>query len=310
MITIIAYNPTFAAAYNLQEAFSLWEETRLITLDTHKLWPGTEDLLLTAETASECKKLIENSRFTVIADAAGLAKDMLQIIGGKLWLTWAKKQRWIPFWGDTAYWADSTFYNDLMTELKPKVTFAMMDLMRLAPKGTIPLCHPVEDLGEPTKPGWLTVMHSPRSIRKRALKGTEEIERVMDLICDKFPAIDYQTIMSEHYQKSIRLKQSAHIFIDQIPAPGLPAGLGRSGEEALGSGAIVLTALHGQRYINGNFALPPVIPVYDEPGLYEAMAELCQSDLEEITEKGKQSRDWAKQYLFFNGWLDYVGQYL
>lgn len=312
MITILAFNPSFGAAYNLRRAFSLWEETRLITLGGHELWPGEEDIILTDATAEYCRELIETSRFTMIADAAGMiAKGMLQKLGGgRRWKAWAKKQRWVAYWGDTAYWNDAPFYNDLMSQLKVKAVFAMMDLMTRAPKGTIPLCHPVEDLGTADKPSWLSVMHSPRSERKRRLKGTGRIERVMSKICAEFPQVDYQTIMDVNYRECLEIKQDAHIFIDQLPLSKYPAGLGRSGEEALAGGSIVLTALRGEAHLGSFFPPPPVVRVYNESALYLAMRRLCKADREEIEAKGKEGRAWAEQYLLFPGWLDYVGGHL
>lgn len=310
MITIIAYNVTFGAAYSLRRAFSLREDTRLITMDSHKLWPDEDDLILTDDTAAECKKLIQDSRFTMIAGASCIHWGMLKKLGGRQWKAWAKKQRWVPFWGDTAYWDKPQIYNDLMHELKVKTTFAMMDLMSRAPKEAIPLCHPIEDLGMTRKPPWLSVMHSPRSQRKRGLKGTDIIERVMARICEEFPMVDYQTIMNTHYRECLRIKQDAHIFIDQVPAKGQPAGLGRSGEEALANGSVVFTALHGEEYLNGYFEPPPVVRVYDEAQLYIKMRYPCQVDRGEIEAIGQVSRRWAEQYLLFPGWLDYVGRYL
>lgn len=307
MITIVACNPTFGAAYNLRKAFSLWEPTRLITLDTHPLWIGEEDIVLTQETAAQCRELIEDSRFTMIADAAGLSKSIV-LLGG---INWAMKQRWVAFWGDTEYWQNPTRYNQLADLLKVRVTFAMMDIMRVTPRDTIPLCHPVEDVGYLVDKGpGLKVMHSPRTVNKRKLKGTDRIERVISKLWQEFPKLYFSSLMNLPWRECLDLKKGAHIFIDQVPDIGMAAGLGRSGEEALAFGSVVLTALHGENYLEGYFPPPPVVKVYDEDNLYTELRKLCLMDREELQAKGMESRKWAEQHLLFEGWLDYVGRWL
>lgn len=307
MITILACNPTFGAAYNLRKAFSLWEETRLITLDTHPLWAGEEDIILSIETVMDCRDLIEDSWFTLIADAAGL-KESLEILGG---INWAKKQRWVAFWGDTAYWQHPEYYTDLANQIGVTHTFAMMDIMQVAPGGTVPLCHPVEDMGYDYKKSHsLKIMHSPRTVNKRKLKGTDKIERVISQLWQEFPKMYFSSLMNLPWRECLDLKKGAHIFIDQIPDAGMAAGLGRSGEEALAFGSIVLTALHGEEYLEGYFSPPPVIKVYDESDLYNELRKLCLMERKEIEAKGMESRLWAEKYLLFEGWLDYVGRWL
>jgi len=302
MITIIACNPTFGAAYNLRKAFSLWEETRLITLGGHNLWPGEEDIILTQDNASYCRELIETSRFVMIAGAAGLveALDILQ----------PSKAHWVTFWTDTAYWNDAPFYNDLMVELKVKAVFAMMDLMSRAPKGAIPLCHPVEDVECGLRSNLLTIAHSPRTENKRHSKGTGQIERAVNRLYSEFPGLRYMTIIGLPWRDCLSLKSRAHIFIDQMPGPGMAAGLGRSGEEALALGSIVLTALHGEEYLDGFFPPPPVVKAYDEEQLYTELRRLCRMSCEELELMGTEGRAWAERYLLFPGWLDYVGSHL
>lgn len=307
MITILACNPTFGAAYNLRKAFALWEPTRLITLDTHPLWAGEEDIILTPDTALDCRGLIEDSRFTMIADAAGL-NEALFVLGG---LDWAKKQRWVAFWGDTAYWQNAATYNALAAEIGVTTTFAMMDIMKVAPEWAIPLCHPVEDIGYNSEKGQsLKVMHSPRTENKRKLKGSDKIERVVSRLWQEFPKLYFSSVMNTPWRECLDLKKDAHIFIDQIPDAGMAAGLGRSGEEALAFGSIVLTALHGAEYLTDYFPPPPVIPVYDEEQLYTELRALCLMDREEIAVKGQEARAWAEKYLLFEGWLEYVGRWL
>lgn len=307
MITILACNPTFGAAYNLRRAFSLWEETWLITLDTHPLWAGEEDIILGPDTVMDCRDLIEDSRFTMIADAAGL-KEALELLGG---VGWANRQRWVAFWGDTAYWQNPAYYTGLAYEMGVKTTFAMMDIMSVAPKGTIPLCHPVEDTGyDPKKSQSLKIMHSPRTVNKRKLKGTDKIERVISRLWQEFPKMYFSSLMGLPWRECLDLKKGAHIFIDQIPDPGMAAGLGRSGEEALAFGSVVLTALHGEEYLEGYFPPPPVIKVYGEDDLYTELRALCLMEREEIEAKGQASRAWAEEYLLFEGWLEYVGRWL
>lgn len=300
MITILAYNPSFGAAYNLKRAFSLWEETRLITLNSHPLWPGEDDIILTAETVSLCRELIEQSTFTMIADAAGLVKMLAM-------LRPFKTRRLIAFWGDTAYWQSPDDYNELARELEVSVTFAMIDIMPIAPKGTIPLCHPVLDVGYEAIKTYppIQLMHSPRTENKRALKGSDTIERVVS----HFPDVAYSALMGLSWRECLDRKRQAHIFIDQLPAPGLAAGLGRSGEEALAFGSVVLTALHGEEYLEGYFPPPPVVKVYNENKLFAELDRLI-SQPETLTETGQEGRVWAEQWLLFSGWLDYVSRFL
>ena len=222
----------------------------------------------------------------------------------------AKEQRWIAFWGDTAYWQGASIYNELAGQLGIKTVFAMMDIMPVAPKGAIPLCHPVEDVERGLRSNLLTIAHSPRTENKRHLKGTGQIERAVNRLYSEFPDLRYMTIIDLPWRDCLNLKSQAHIFIDQIPEPGMAAGLGRSGEEALAFGSIVLTALHGEEYLDGFFPPPPVVKVYDEEQLYTELRRLCRMSCEELELMGTEGRAWAEQYLLFSGWLDYVGRYV
>lgn len=298
MITILAYNPAFGAAYNLRQAFSLWEETRLITLADNQFLPGEDDIILTSETANYCRSLISESKFTMIADAAGLSRslELLQPI----------KANWVAYWGDTQYWQNPGFYNDLAESLGIKVVFAMMDIMPKAPKKAIPLCHPVLDTGTSGKVDQLTIAHSPRTENKRHLKGTDKIEQVIARLYLDCPDLRYISILGLQWRDCLTVKSQAHIFIDQIPDKGMAAGLGRSGEEALAMGAVTVTALQGEEYLSGFFPPPPVVKVYDEKQLYNSLKQLVKlSDL-----MGTEGRAWAEQYLLFPGWLNYVGRFL
>jgi hypothetical protein len=302
MITILALNPTFGAAYNLRRAFSMWEETRLITLETHPLWPGEEDIILTRANADYCRSLIESSRFTMIADAAGL--------GVSLDLLMPTKANWVAFWGDTAYWQEPHYFKHIAEMLEVKTTFAMMDLMDKAAAWAVPLCHPVLDFGwDIDKPYPLQIMHSPRTENKRKLKGTDKIERVVDQLKQEFPDLVYTSLLNLPWRECLAQKRKAHIFIDQIPDIDMPAGLGRSGEEALAFGSVVITALRGEEYLEGFFPAPPVVKAYDENGLYQELRTLCL-DRARVIEWGKHSRQWAEKYLLFPGWLGYVGEHL
>jgi hypothetical protein len=300
MITILAHNPTFSAAYNLRQAFGLWEETRLITLEAHPLWPGEDDVILTADNAAECQAMVEASRFTMIAGAAGLV-DILDML-------YPVKGNFVAFWGDTAYFQSATFYNNLADMLGAKVVFAMLDLMPKAPEGAVALCHPVRDFGyEADKSYPVQIMHSPRTERKRALKGTETIERVISQLKQEFPDLIYTTLLDLPWLDCLAQKRKAHIFIDQLPGEGMPAGLGRSGEEALAFGSVVITALHGEEYLT---EAPPIVKAYNESELYNKLRLVLKLSPARLGDWGQSSRDWAERHLLYPAWLDYVERYL
>lgn len=309
MITILAYDTSFAAAYNLRKAFSLWEETRLITMLPHERWPEDTDILLTQDNAREYRRLIEKSRFTMFADASGIWAGMLEQIGPVDWKRWAKRQKWVAFFGDTPYFYDAATYNKLMEEIGCKTLFILPDLMHLAPAGAIPLHHPVPRYEPVAKAGKLTIMHSPGTNKKRRKKGSDRIERVIERLRRDGHSFDYETLMGLSNAECVARKATAHIFIDQLPAPGLPAGLGRSGEEGLSLGCVVLTSIYTNKNVEGFFELPPVTPVYDEDDLYLALKGIITHYTKEaLAEHMALSRVWAEKYLHFEGWLDYVGR--
>lgn len=312
MITLLAYDTSFAAAYYLKKAFSLWEETRLIAMLPHTRWPEDTDIILTDDNAADCRELIERSRFTMFADASGIWAGMLEKLAPNpaRWQAWAKKQRWVGFFGDTPYFYEPAYYNALMEEIKARALFILPDLMPLAPAGAVPLSHPVERYAPIKKAGPLTIMHSPGTQKKRRQKGSERVERVIARLQARYP-FKYQTLMGLPHQECIALKSSAHIFIDQVPNPGRAAGLGRSGEEGLALGCVVLSSIYPQSSVEGFFEYPPVRPVYDDDSLYTALDQLIGgSTKEQLKQYMDESLAWAEKYLYFEGWLAYVEQHL
>lgn len=309
----------------IQKAFSLWEETHLISLrrDWRDFDPG---IILTDENVGKCRTLVEKSRFVFIVAIPGFTTLSRICPKRKEFSRWARGLRIIPFINGTRYTEKYLYedeetgeilcvrqneeYNRLMDEMGIKTRFAPPDLFHLVPKDTILLFPPIVYPKKPKKPRKILIAHSPGTKDKRIQKGTRHIEKTIAALQKKFD-FNYQTIMGRRKHKEcLALKAPAHIFIDQIPPILRHSGLGKSGLESLAFASVVLSAWRWPEQCGKFFEPPPILPVYERQGLLSLLETLLDMPRWMLDEWGKKSRQWAKKHIAMGSWLEYMGQYV
>jgi hypothetical protein len=97
--------------------------------------------------------------------------------------------------------------------------------------------------------------------------------------------------------------------VDQLPPPGLPSGLGRTGLEALAASSAVVTSMYDEKLVEGFFEYPPVLAVKDRVELITALRDLLMNG-ERLAQVQEQSGRWAAKYVELEPWLEYVGKHL
>jgi len=114
----------------------------------------------------------------------------------------------------------------------------------------------------------------------------------------------YQTI-----EECLKIKSTAHIFIDQMPPLGWPRGLGRSGLEGMAVGAVTLSDIYPAGNLKTYFKMPPVVRISDKDILYKELKSLL-TDEERRKRLRKESLDWIADTVAPEPWLIYVEKWL
>lgn len=305
MISILVHGPDFACSENLTRAFDAWGDTQLISLtdtDWRQYDPG---LIVTDETRERALEIVNESELVLLGDAT--AFKTLYAIAPRQWREWARGLPMVGFFGDSAYFKDSERYDLLCTDLQIEPVFLLPNLIPLASIPVIPLHHPMPVM--PSMRGaTVTIMHSPGRDGKAEQKGTEAIERVLHKLKEDY-RFDYLRIMYKTLVECLQLKAQAHIFIDQLPPPNLPSGVGRSGLEALALGCATMSTLYDPANVDGYFDPPPVLAIRDAAGLEAGLRSLLNSP-HKIEKAGQRGVEWIRETVAFEPWLEYVGRFL
>ncbi len=145
----------------------------------------------------------------------------------------------------------------------------------------------------------ITLCHATRN---RYFKGSDEIIRVCrDL--EKTHGIRFLLIENRPHKETIRLKQTAHIYIDQIA--DIAPGYGMNSIEAMSMGLACCTSMNSewQTFFPGH----PFIQVTPRSLKTELIRLIDHPDI--IIEKGQHARLWAEQYHSLNSVGDQLYQY-
>ena len=305
-IAILVYGPDFACSENLTQVFKAWGDVQLISL-TPSDWRGYNPGLLatTPEAIKTAQQIMSRVDLIILGDAT--AVNTLSVVSPDTnWLHWAANKQIMAYFGDSAYFKHSRFYDGLMLDLGARL-FLLPNLIPLSEIDAIPLHHPMP-VRSATKAERLTIMHAPGRDGKAGQKGTEQIEIVIERLKEDFD-FDYERLMGLTITDCLRKKATAHIVIDQVPPNGAVHGLGRTGTEALAAGSMVISKMYAIDVLDGYFTPPPVVDVQNEQALYDTLCEhLTNPQL--VKRACVKSRDWAADNIGFDAWLTYVGKYL
>lgn len=306
MINILVHGPDFACSENLTRVFDAWGDVQLISLndtDWREYDPGT---IITAENTTELRQSVEESSLVLLGDAT--AFKALRAIAPKRWKPWARKLNLAAFFGDSAYFNKPEYFDQLCQDLNIGTVFLLPNLVPLATIPVVPLHHPMPVMPQNRHPD-LTIMHSPGRPGKAGQKGTGAIEAVLQRIASDGFEFRYERIMYTPLVECLRLKAQAHIFIDQLPPPDLPSGVGRSGLEALALGCATFSTMYDPAIVDGYFDPPPVLGVRSEETL-EAGLRAILSKPHRRERAGQRGTEWVKRTVEFEPWLEYVGRFV
>lgn len=151
----------------------------------------------------------------------------------------------------------------------------------------------------------LIIAHSPSSVVKQKVKGTIQINEIIEELKKEYE-FDYHLISNKSHTETIEAKRNCHIFIDQMIYKNshvsqkrwgekiiYNGGLGKSGIEAMLLGACTITG--GVEFPTDEyFPTPPVI--------YTDYYNFKKQLVELITNKEKreliasQQKQWANKY--------------
>lgn len=305
-ISILVYGPDFACSENLTQAFSRWGNTQLISIAPSD-WRQYDAGILANnhEAIIDAKMVMAETDLIVLGDST--AVNTLAVVSPvKNWIAWASGKQVMAYFGDSAYFRNSRFYDGIMTELRARL-FLLPNLIPLAGIEAIPLHHPMPVRNAP-KAERLTIMHAPGRDGKAAQKGTEVIELEIERLKEVFD-FDYKRLTMLTIQECLLIKSLAHIVIDQLPPDGAVHGLGRTGTEALAAGSMVMSKMYDTSVLKSFFEAPPVIDIKDKNGLYSLLEDYL-SNPQKIKRQCVKSLEWAADNIAFDKWLAYVGKYL
>jgi len=305
-IVVLVYGPDFASSENLKEVFKAWGNVDLISYAPSD-WRNYDNGLLANTPASieRAKAIMANSDLIVLGDATSVLA--LSIVSpNKRWLSWARSRRIMAFFGDTAYHKYFSFYDGIVADLNARL-FLLPNLIDRATIPAIPLHHPMVVEAAP-KSERLSIAHAPGRELKAQQKGTEVIEMVIARLQEEFD-FDYRRLMMLPIKECLELKASAHVVIDQLPPKGAIRGLGRTGTEALAVGSTVLSTMYEMGNVVEHFPPPPVVGIVSEGDLQQKLKTLLENP-QRIAEISSDSLEWAREYLAYDKWLQYIGRYL
>ena len=307
-IAILVHGPDFACSENLTKAFALWGETQLVSIhpsDWRDYDPGL--LIDSAEALDEARAFVESADLIFLGDATAFY-TLSKVSPDRKWMRWADRKNVTVFFGDSAYFKHSAFFDGLCMAIGNHRPFFLPNLMPLTALKGIPLHHPMP-LMPSEKAEMLTVMHAPGRDGKAAQKGTAAIEEVIGELHEEGLEFDYQRLMHLTLEECLKIKATAHIVVDQLPPPGLPFGLGRTGLEAIAAGSAVVTKMYEAALVDGFFDFPPVLPIQNQAELISVLRRLL-TDGEQLALVQQQSSQWAAQNVELGPWLEYVGKWL
>lgn len=314
MIAIVAQSAAWGRAWEVKRAFALGDDVSLICADDNPPWRNLGnhvDCWIEDEDTRRARRIVESARLVWVIGAPGL--DTLARIGDcEAWESWASNLPLAAWWVDTQYLFEAPRYNALLDQLGVRWRFAMPDLLQYTAGRAVPLLHPFAMPELVPKAGILTILHSPGSTKRGlARKGTDAIERAVErarALADE--PVRYERLVGVRADEVMAAKLRAHIVIDQMPAAGLPSGLGQSGEEGLAAGCVVFSKMFPAEATAGYFQHPPVQDVATEDALADALVRVLRLSAAEREELMQRGRQWAEATTALTPWRAYVMSHL
>lgn len=310
MIAVVAHSPGFGAAYNIVVALRQhWQEATLVCYEKDGYREWEPDIALRAMGAEAAMAVlaetIEHADMTLAIGETGL-RLLLSIEN----VDWLRTKRIAAFMVDTAYARNPRAANAIIRELGVTAVFALPNLIPCAPSWAVPMWMPIAMPENIHKAERVTIVHSPGTLKKRAQKGSDLIERMIDRLRDDGAAFDYETLMGLPQAEVMRRKARAHVVIDQVARQDCEHGLGLSGLEGLACGAVTLSAMPYEGNTAGFIPSPPVIPVYSEIRLLDELSQLMEQSSTDWANEARRAREWAEQHVAFAPWVEYLRRYL
>lgn len=164
----------------------------------------------------------------------------------------------------------------------------------------------------------LLIGHGPSTLQKAKIKGSKQIENIINKLKSKYNNVDYIQIIGKKHGEGLKLKKQCHIFIDQliynnpyiditkhwdkiIPYKG---GLGKSGLEAMHLKCCTLTG--GLKYnTEPYFESPPIIWI-DYNNIENELIKLLNNK-NKINEIANNQYNWIKNYSTSKFAKNYLG---
>ena len=211
-------------------------------------------------------------------------------------------------------------YIDKFIEAYKPVAFAMPDIQKFFKNRTIPIYQTIDVSHIPIKkPERLTITHSPSNGVKYAVKGSDEIIRVINKL-KLYYDFDFRLIQNLSMTDCLKQKAQSHIFIDQLiyKNPKVPqsrfgskilydGGLGKSGIEAMLLDNVVITG--GMR--------PETEEYFPSPPVLWTDFKRFENDLKQLISNSEQrdslqwmQRKWVGKYASASFIKDYIAKYL
>lgn len=309
MITVFAYDTSFGNAHLVKKAFSVLDDTALVTFDVDPWRSEIQedvDAILMRDGPEKCQTYLDYADKHFLIGASSL--KILDAIGCE------QLKDAVIWYTDSPYLRQSEVYDGEATAYGVKKVFAMPDLMHLAPEGTRPLLHPIKmnhffngNRGDEKR----IVAHSPGDNIKRQQKGSDEIESAIINVMSSYD-LSYRCIMHVSHRQCLEEKAQAHIFIDKLvtvdeTCKRLRFGLGKSGLEAMALGCVTMCAMHLSSFTDGYFDRPPVVKVNEADDIDIELRHLIEMSFDDLEEWGEKGQDWIAQYwgLENGAWLRY-----
>jgi hypothetical protein len=173
-----------------------------------------------------------------------------------------------------SHYLQDTEQIDSIIEKENIEVFCMADLWEFCKFEKRMYIHPFLDFNlEIIKSSNFSICHSPYSKINTNQKGSLNIERAVSKLKLTYP-LDYICITDNTWEETLKIKSTAHYFIDQLSQGnhyshlGYKGGVGKSGLEAMLLGCLTFC---GGVKVDSDLEPAPFIKVNNENDLYEKM---------------------------------------
>ena len=197
-LLIVAYNSSYGAASNLNEAINMYSKKYTSTEVNMRLHPGflegSKVIIGQGAPSKFGVDLLHNDEYKLfIIDISGFEvyKQLSSTATMNNVVEYLKTRDVALFWTGSRCLTEMKQYLEYRDEIGCEATFAMLGLSHLDPKA-LPLMQLFNLDSQLYKFERFTLCHSPGD--RPYIKGTTEIEEVFKRVIKDFPAIDYMII--------------------------------------------------------------------------------------------------------------------